>query len=124
MKTFFVILFIFFVGCGASLQHNDTPQAKVYSFAEVTTKPHPIHITTPDYPQFAKQKKITGTVKLYLVINENGSVESAKFVDGPNVFKESALRAAKTFKFKPGKLNDEAVKVYMVMPMNFELNVK
>ena len=51
---------------------------KVYYEWEVELKPVLIQKVIPEYPVIAKQKGIEGVVRVEIVINEKGEVESAK----------------------------------------------
>jgi TonB family protein len=54
------------------------------------------------YPELAKNMHIAGSVKVEIVIAPNGTVKSAKALGGHPLLIESAVDAAKKFKFEPG----------------------
>ena len=56
--------------------------------------------TNPSYPELATRRHLSGKVKLELVIATSGSVKSARLLGGNPVFEQSALDAAKQWKFE------------------------
>lgn len=76
------------------------------------------------YPQMARETQTTGRVVIRFVINEDGSVSSAKIVKGIGAgCEEEALRVINSMpKWKPGRNNGKAVKVYMTLPVKFQMN--
>jgi protein TonB len=55
----------------------------------------------PEYPPFAKQLKIEGTVELEAVVAENGTVEDVKIVSGNAMLTKAGADALKKWKYKP-----------------------
>jgi protein TonB len=76
-----------------------------------------------DYPYAAKENNIEGTVIIQFVVNEDGSVTEAKVLKGiGGGCNEEALRVVKSMpKWKPGKQNGRAVKVFYTLPIRFVL---
>jgi TonB family protein len=75
------------------------------------------------YPKDARENGITGTVKVYIDINEKGEVEDVCVSQGTNIFldKES-VRVLKNLKFvSPPYLNGKAVKVCAIIPIKFSM---
>jgi len=56
----------------------------------------------PSYPDLAKRMNITGSVKIQVVVAPNGTVKDAKVVGGHPVLANSALEAARKWRFEPG----------------------
>jgi TonB family protein len=71
------------------------------------------------YPQEAKNKGIGGSVKVDVVIDEGGNVIWAKFISGPEVFKNSVLTAACNSRFNPINRLGKVVKASFVIKYNF-----
>jgi TonB family protein len=67
----------------------------------------------------AENKQIQGRVVIHLLIDENGNVESAEPVSGNPILTDAAIRAMKTWKFKPYFKDGHAVKVSTKMPFDF-----
>src|SRR3954465_12885016 len=57
--------------------------------------------STPAYPELAKRMNISGTVKVEVTVAPNGHVLSAKAMGGHPLLIESAVSAAKQFKYEP-----------------------
>jgi len=58
---------------------------------------------TPVYPLLAQQGRLTGTVKLNLVVSPDGSVKSLRTVGGNPVLVTAAESAVKQWKYEPSK---------------------
>ena len=54
----------------------------------------------PTYPELARQLNITGTVKLQVTVEPNGSVKSAKVVGGNPAFVMAAMDVIHKWKFE------------------------
>jgi protein TonB len=65
--------------------------------------------TNPSYPELAKRGHLSGKVKVELVIAASGSVKSVRLVGGNPVFEQSALDAAKQWKFEASEAETKAV---------------
>jgi TonB family protein len=105
---------------GAKLQKPDES-----GFIEVDKPPVLKSQLRPVYPKLAKLSGIEGTVYLKLLINEKGNVEKAKVEQGvKDMLDNSALDAAKKALFSPAMLNNKAVKVWVILPVAFKLEVE
>ena len=75
------------------------------------------------YPEEAKEEKISGKVFVQFVVNEEGNVENvgmAKSVDP--LLDKAAMDAVKSMpQWKPGKQRGQNVKVGFVVPINFQI---
>jgi periplasmic protein TonB len=76
------------------------------------------------YPESARVANIQGRVLIKFVVNEDGAVTDAVVVRGiGGGCDEEALRMVSGMpKWKPGKNNGVAVKVYFTLPINFVLS--
>jgi TonB family protein len=75
----------------------------------------------PAYPMLAKQAGAQGPVNIQVLIDETGSVVSAKAVSGHPLLMAAAQKAAYGARFSPTRLGDQAVKVSGVITYNFLL---
>lgn len=57
--------------------------------------------TKPVYPELARKMNLTGIVKVQIDISPTGSVTSAKALGGHPLFIDSAVEAAKKWRFEP-----------------------
>jgi len=72
-----------------------------------------------DYPKEAKKNGINGTVTVSVLISKTGLVEEAEIVDGIPELNESAIKAVKKVRFKPGKHKGKPVNVWMDVPVQY-----
>jgi len=63
----------------------------------------------PAYPELASKMKITGTVKIEVVVAPNGTVKDARVVGGHPVLAQAALEAAKKWRFEPASTESSGV---------------
>jgi TonB family protein len=57
-------------------------------------------LAPPIYPPLARQARITGTVRIQLQLRKNGSVASAKVIDGHPMLRQAALESAQKSEFE------------------------
>jgi len=76
----------------------------------------------PAYPAVAKAARVSGPVNVEIVIDERGTVVSARAVGGPVLLRVAAEQAARQTRFSPTRLGEQAVKVSGVITFNFVLN--
>lgn len=74
----------------------------------------------PTYPPAARSMRTTGTVKVELIINEDGSAEVQK-KSGPALLQQAAVDAIKRWKFKPFMKDGQPVKATGFVSFNFNL---
>jgi len=65
----------------------------------------------PLYPPEAKAARVSGEVKIRVLISELGNVMEAEAVEGPDLLRESALAAARLWVFRPTELSGRPVRV-------------
>lgn len=76
----------------------------------------------PTYPDAARADGVEGEVRLELVVGTSGLVESARVVHGVgHGLDESALRAARDFRFAPASMGGYPVRVRMGWSIQFRL---
>jgi TonB family protein len=75
------------------------------------------------YPDHALERGLEGTATLFVLINENGSVEQVELQrsSGYALLDSAALQTAQTFQFSPAMLYDKPVKASVLIPVNFKL---
>ena len=87
-------------------------------------KPVVTHCPPPIYPEFERNSKAHGDVLLEAVITETGKVRDVKLLLGLNPFgrpfDRAAIKAVKTWRFKPGTLNGEPREVRMPLVVHFD----
>jgi len=125
MKTKLIILFLLLSVIGILAQQKAKVQkADESGFIEVDEVPALISKIKPSYPEIARLAGIEGTVYLKVLVDENGNVEKAKVEQGAKeILDNSALQAAQKAKFSPAMLDNKPVKVWVVLPIAFKLDV-
>jgi periplasmic protein TonB len=78
-----------------------------------------ISLPKPAYPPIARAAHAAGTVVVQVLIDENGSVVSAKALSGHPLLQAAAVGAARQARFSPTKLSGQPVKVTGVIQYNF-----
>lgn len=77
------------------------------------------NLPVPIYPATAKAVNAGGNVDVQVLIDENGTVVSAKAVSGHLLLRDSAERAARGARFSPTTLSNQPVKVTGVIVYKF-----
>lgn len=74
-----------------------------------------------EWPPALKNSGIEGVVTVWIFINEDGRVTNAEVSEssGLKQMDEAALRAARAFRFSPALNRDEAVPVWVELPISF-----
>ena len=119
MKKVLIVLALMFVGAVGVLSAQSGTK-KVYELTDEITAPRLLEAATPGYTDEAKKKKIQGEVIVTVVVDEKGEVTEPKVKKGLGAgLDESAIEAAKYFKYKPGLKDDNPVPVRMELTFNF-----
>jgi len=82
---------------------------------KVINKPPPV------YPPIAKAARAQGTVKVQVVVDEEGKVIAARAIGGHPLLQAAAVKAAREVLFSPVLLGTKPVKVSGVITYNFVL---
>jgi len=99
-----------------SLSADDT----IYTSVDVN--PVPVKTPPPNYPSEMKRAGVGGIVAVTIVINEKGTVDSARVAKSSNpAFEPPALEAVKKWVFKPAKKDGAPVKTRVTIPIRFDL---
>jgi TonB family protein len=75
----------------------------------------------PMYPPTAKNARISGIIKIEIVVDEQGSVAEVKAAEGPEILRRAALDAVKRWKFKPAVKDGQPVRMVGYVNFNFTL---
>ena len=99
------------------------PPVKFVPSYQLSENPTILTDYKPPYPEEAKKEGLEGQVVLELVIDAEGRVTAAKVLHGDgHGFDEAAVQGARKLRFKPAKLNGEAVETKITYTMTFLLN--
>jgi protein TonB len=80
-----------------------------------------IHKVEPQYPTFAKQLHIQGTVIVKALINREGVITHAEAESGQPLLVKAALDAVRQWRYRPYYLNHEPIEVETEITVNFVL---
>lgn len=75
----------------------------------------------PVYPMAAKNMRMTGVVKVEVLVNENGEVTEVQNTTGPSMLQRAATDAVKKWKFKPFVRGGQPTKASGFVNFNFSL---
>jgi protein TonB len=76
---------------------------------------------SPTYPMIARAGRVTGVVTVYLVVNEQGEVETVQRMEGPMQLQQAAAEAARRWRFNPTVIDGRPVRIAGYLSFNFAL---
>jgi TonB family protein len=76
----------------------------------------------PKYPSDAKGAHVEGRVVIVATVSASGVVEDLCVSQGPEMLRQAAFDAVKTWKYKPIEVKGQAVEVKTQMNVDFELH--
>jgi TonB family protein len=68
-----------------------------------------VNQAAPDYPELARRMNLSGTVKIEVTINTDGTIKNTKVVGGNPLLAASAEKTVKTWKYEPAKYESTAL---------------
>lgn len=75
---------------------------------------------TPVYPSVARSARVTGTVRVFAIVDENGKIWVTNS-EGPQLLKKAAEDAARNWTFPPTMVSGKAVRVAGYLDFDFKL---
>ena len=75
---------------------------------------------TPAYPPAAKSHNVTGTVRVFAIVDENGKIWVTNS-EGPTLLRSAAEAAAKNWVFPPSIFNGKPVRIVGYLDFEFKL---
>jgi len=98
------------------------PEIETPEFVPYDTPPEPEYWFKPKYPDIARQAGIEGMVVLKLLVDTDGAVLDVQLLKSLHpALDQSAMTAAKQWRFRPAKQRDKPVRVWVSFPVNFIL---
>jgi len=80
-----------------------------------------IRKVTPRYPVAARERGITGTVRMRALIGPDGRILNLEVVSGPPELVDASLNAARQWIYKPTLLNGKPAYVLTQLDINYEM---
>ncbi|HAW49616.1 TPA: hypothetical protein DCX16_01495 [bacterium] len=99
-------------------------EPRVYEVGSLDNPLKTISFVLPKYPSLAKKMEVEGRVKLKLLVNPNGEVDSIEVIEETPKgfgFREEALKAAKKYRFTKPTVFGKGVYVHYILPLRFLL---
>ena len=83
-----------------------------------------IHFEVPSYPDLAREAGIEGTVRVKVLVAEDGKVVTVELIssDVTDAMAKAALAAARKCRFSPAKQRTTPVKAHVLIPFIFRLH--
>ena len=75
---------------------------------------------TPIYPPNAKSRSVTGTVRVFAIVDENGKIWVTNS-EGPMLLRQAAEDAARAWTFPPSTMNNKPVRYAGYIDFEFKL---
>jgi TonB family protein len=75
---------------------------------------------TPNYPQIAKSRSVTGTVRVFAIVDENGKIWVTNS-EGPALLRGAAEEAARAWTFPPSTMSGKPVRFAGYIDFEFKL---
>ena len=93
-----------------------------FSVGGEVSAPVPIYSPVPAYPEEARRAKFAGTVVLWIVVDQQGTVHNIRIAKHLRMgLDEQAMKTVGTWKFKPGMRHGVPVPVQVEVEVTFRL---
>jgi TonB family protein len=117
-------LLLFLAGGATAVSAQDKMEASPpYRVGDDVSRPEKIAGVAPVYTELARRARVSGTVVVEAIIDQQGDVVNVRVLKGqPMGLDKATVDAVKTWKFKPATLAGKPVKVYYVLTVNFQVD--
>jgi TonB family protein len=85
------------------------------------TEPELLVSSAPIYPTMARQARVEGEVVIAAVIDSTGKLTNMTVVSGAPLLQQAALDSLRTWKYRPGYLDEKPVSTKTSITVNFRL---
>ncbi len=79
-----------------------------------------VHRVEPVYPADARKQHLQGIIAVDVIVGRDGSVESMRALNGPDVLAQAAMDALRWWKFEPYRVNGEAAVAETTLAVEFK----
>jgi TonB family protein len=81
-----------------------------------------VRMVQPEYPAAAREAHVTGEVVLHCTVGKDGAVHTLEYVSGPRILKAAAIDAARQWRYRPMRVNRQALEVDTTVAVVFALD--
>lgn len=78
-----------------------------------------VSLPMPAFPAIARRDRLRGVIRVEAIADEKGNIFFAKAISGPSIFRNSAVKAACSSKFKPIAFEGKTLKFQWNIIYNF-----
>ena len=98
---------------------------QILDMESVTDPPRDIRNESPPYPQIARRHNAEGSVKIKILIDENGEVEQTQILEcvGHPSFRGAVRKTVPHWRFTPPRHHGQPLKVWCVREIEFKLDL-
>ena len=94
--------------------------ADLMSAGGAETQPRAVFQPSPSYPAELAKRKVSGVVKMEIVVDANGRVTNPRVISSSHpAFQTAALAAIKQWRFEPGMRDGNRASFRLQIPMRF-----
>lgn len=104
----------------STAQPTTTPTAEPQLISTGSLSGRESKRVTPSYPYQAKTHNVTGTVRVFAIVDENGKVWVTNS-EGPTLLRNAAEEAARAWTFPPSTSNGKPVRIAGYLDFEFKL---
>jgi TonB family protein len=101
------------------IQSAERPRSMLVT---VEKMPVAVDLVPPEYPVWARKRKLSGVVWVKARVDENGEVKEAVIVSSSTSgagFEEATIEAARNSKYLPAEANGNKIPVWIIYPVKF-----
>ncbi len=106
---------------GASIGSPPIRSSQPTHLPESATPPQRLGSSDPQYPEEARRSGQEGLVILKIVIDEEGRVTAVEVLRGDDPFAPAAVRAVRTWRYRPATLGGTPISIYRIVKVPFRL---
>ncbi|HET9451713.1 MAG TPA: TonB family protein [Aggregicoccus sp.] len=107
---------------GTATGSADAVRARPMNLPENAQPPRELSSNaSPDFPADARRRGQEGMVILKIVVDADGRVSAVKVMRGDEPFVAEAVRAVKSWRYEPARLDGQAISVFRIVKIPFRL---
>ena len=96
-------------------------QVQIAALSVAKMEPRAVKWIAPEYPELARKERIQGTVRVRVLVNEQGKVVRIGQIRGQNIFRDAVRKAVRKWEFASARQGGLAVSAWVMQPFCFEL---